>query len=92
MSSFIYNNDIRAYSAPAMVCRICYETGIKLSGQALHAITNHAGGFTPGVQENHDEFQPIVAVLHAADLLSTIGQNGAKRRGGAGQGSAPSKI
>jgi hypothetical protein len=78
MSSFIYNNDIPACSAPAMVCRICYETGIKLSGQALHAIMYHEGGFTPGVQGNHDEFQPIVAVLHAADLHSAIGQNGAK--------------
>ena len=78
MSSFIYNNDIPACSAPVMVCHICYETGIKLSGRALHAITSHAGGFTPGVQETHDEFQPRVAVLHAADLHSAIGQNGAK--------------
>jgi len=43
-----------------------------------HAIMYHEGGFTPGVQGNHDEFQPIVAVLHAADLHSAIGQNGAK--------------
>lgn len=77
ISMFVYNNGIPSYFAPAMVCRICYENGIKLSDQALHAITFHEGGFTPGM-EPHTELQPLAAVIHAADLLSTIGQNGAK--------------
>lgn len=86
ISSFIYNNEIPAFSAPAMVCRICYENGIKLSDQAMRAITYHEGGFTPGVQGNHLEFQPIAAVLHATDLLSVLGRTAPSDVVGQGRG------
>ena len=73
---FIMRDDIPSFSAAAMVCKLCYENGIKLSDNVLHAVAWHEGGFSPGI-DYRVELEPIAAVLHAADLLSSIGQNGA---------------
>jgi hypothetical protein len=75
MPFFVYRTDVPSFTPAAMVCRICYENGIPLSDQALHAIQWHEGGWSPGMN-SHVKLESLAALIHAADLLSAFGQNG----------------
>ena len=48
--------------------------GFELTPMIIHAVTYHHGGWTKGMGE-HDQVEPIAALIHAADLLSAAAQN-----------------
>jgi hypothetical protein len=61
----------------AIVCRICYEHGIKLSESALAAICHHHGGWAPVLKSNGKaQICKLGVILHCADLWSSHLQNG----------------
>jgi hypothetical protein len=72
---FSYRKDTVSFTPAAAVCRIVYEAGIALSDQALHAITFHEGGWSPAMEKGV-VMQPLAVILHSADLLSSVCQNG----------------
>jgi hypothetical protein len=61
----------------AIVCQLCWKHGLTLSDITLHAVCVHHGGWSPLARTTPRlQMQPLGALLHVADLLSSTVQRG----------------
>jgi hypothetical protein len=72
---FVKRTDVPAFVDTVMVAKICGDFGVDLSDMALHGITFHQGGWSSGIERDMN-MEQIAAVLHSADFLSAMAQNG----------------
>ena len=76
LSRHKYRKAALAFEDGAIVSALCHEHGLPLSLMALHAVCVHHGGWAPLAQQKNVEIQPLGALLHAADLISSQVQRG----------------